>query len=139
MSGRLDEEKDIIDLVLKEFFQLNSTGYTHKRVKEEYDYLTEYYQKKSISEKEVLIADGMVMPMKSKASIPIPIPNPNNNIYDDFTIFWQDLRLKKGSKKNAKMYKRECEGEDPKKLSDLYNKMIELFKINNLALCKYMA
>ena len=123
-QARLDEEKDIIDLVLKEFFQLNSTGYTHKRVKEEYDYLTEYYQKKSISGKRGADsrwngnANG-----KSKASIPIPIPN--NNIYDDFTVFWQELRLKKGSKKNAaKMYKRECECQHPKKLSDSYNKMV---------------
>ena len=46
-QARLDEEKDIIDLVLKEFFQSDSNGFTSKKVLKEYAYLTEKYKVRS--------------------------------------------------------------------------------------------
>ena len=124
---RLDECKDIVNLVLKEFFIEKDNKYTQKRITEEFNYLTKYYEKKSENGKKGAetrwhtTANG-----KTEAPTPIPIPIPKDNIYDSFETFWTALRLKKGSKKYAfKIYKRECSKIEPNKLAETFNKFSE--------------
>lgn len=124
---KLDECRDIVSLVLKEFFIEKDNKYTQKRITEEFTYLTKYYEKKSENGKKGAetrwhtTANG-----KTEAPTPIPIPIPKDNIYDSFETFWTALRLKKGSKKYAfKIFKRECSKIEPVKLAESFNKFSE--------------
>ena len=129
-QARLDEEKDIIDLVLKEFFELNSTGYTSKKVLKEYAYLTEKYKVRSEAgrrgglakaKNNILEVDHATS--KIIAPTPIPTPIPNKILLADFETFWGSLTFKKGSKKLAcQRYCKECREEDPQEIAKLYNK-----------------
>ena len=142
-QARLDEEKDIIDLVLKEFFQSDSNGYTNKKVLKEYAYLTEKYKVRSEAgrrgglakakngtlEKELQNQNDLIDVLTDRASsktiapTPIPTPIPNKILLADFETFWGSLIFKKGSKKLAcQRYCKECREEDPQEIAKLYNK-----------------
>ena len=132
---RSKECEDIVDLVLKEFFLLNSTGYTHKRLVQEHKYLSEKYQIKSDSGKKGAknrwnkSANGETM-----APSPIPSPIPNNNINKTknikkdkeklFDIFWSNITTKKGSKhRSMKLYESLCATLDPIEIANRFNRM----------------
>jgi len=111
--------ENVVDEILKEFFQLNSTGYTHKRIIKEQDYLNDYYEKKSIAGKKGGLAKRDSANSKSLAHIPIPIPIPINTLFE---TFWDNLSIKRGSKKVAEIkYKKECKELDPQELAKVYN------------------
>tara|TARA_R100001079_G_scaffold31002_1_gene15813 strand:+ start:58 stop:834 length:777 start_codon:yes stop_codon:yes gene_type:complete len=118
---RSEECEAIVDLVLKEFFMLNSTGYTHKRLVKEYNYLTAKYKKKSEAGKLGMeIRYGSV---NNKSLTPIPRPRPNNIYIDDFNKFWNLIRIKKGSKKLAQQkFIKECEGQSPEEIAEAFNR-----------------
>ena len=109
--------------ILYEFFIFNkkNNDFTSKRIKQEQDYLNDYYEKKSIAGKKGVQAKRNFATSKTQPHIPIPIPIPIpiNNI---FNIFWSNLTIKKGSKKIAQIkYNKECKGKDPLELAKLYN------------------
>ena len=123
---RSDECKQIVDLVLNEFF--NKTGisentdyWTHKRLKSEHEYLTAKYKKKSEAGKLGMeIRYGSV---SNKSLTPIPRPRPNNIYIDDFNKFWDLLRIKKGSKKLAQQkFLKECQGQSPEEIAQAFNR-----------------
>ena len=123
---RSDECKQIVDLVLNEFF--NKTGisentdyWTHKRLKSEHEYLTAKYKKKSEAGKLGMeIRYGSV---SNKSLTPIPRPRPNNIYIDDFNKFWNLIRIKKGSKKLAQQkFLKECEGQSPEEIAQAFNR-----------------
>ena len=118
---RSKECEAIVDLVLKEFFMLNSTGYTHKRLVKEYNYLTAKYKKKSEAGKLGMeIRYGSV---SNKSLTPIPRPRPNNIYIDEFNKFWDLIRIKKGSKKLAQQkFLKECEGQSPEEIAEAFNR-----------------
>ena len=123
---RSDQCKQIVDLVLNEFF--NKTGisentdyWTHKRLKSEHEYLTAKYKKKSEAGKLGMeIRYGSV---NNKSLTPIPRPRPNNIYIDDFNKFWDLIRIKKGSKKLAQQkFLKECEGQSPEEIAEAFNR-----------------
>jgi len=120
---RLDECRDMVDLVLNEFFilQKDKNTWTHKRLVKEYDYLTAKYKKKSEAGKLGMeIRYGSV---SNKSLTPIPRPIPNNIYIDDFNKFWNLLRIKKGSKKLAQQkFLKECEGQSPEEIAEAFNR-----------------
>jgi uncharacterized protein YdaU (DUF1376 family) len=120
---RLDECRDMVDLVLNEFFilQKDKNTWTHKRLVKEYDYLTAKYKKKSEAGKLGMeIRYGSV---SNKSLTPIPRPRPNNIYIDDFNKFWDLIRIKKGSKKLAQQkFLKECEGQSPEEIAEAFNR-----------------
>ena len=96
-----------VDEVLKEFFILSHTNepnpiavWTHKRLVEEHQYLTDKYKKRSMAGKKGAMirhsANG-----KSLTPNPKPSPKPNN-IYDEhFEELWKKLEIRRGSKFKA--------------------------------------
>ena len=95
-----------VDDILEEFFQIGEIGkdnWKHKRLTAEHKYLTDKYNKKSLSGK--IGANkrwDKSANSKSIAPIPIPSPIPKGNIYSsEFTEFWEKLNIKKGSKFRA--------------------------------------
>ena len=111
--------ENVVDEILKEFFQLNSTGYEHKRIIKEQDYLNDYYEKKSIAGKKGGLAKRDSANSKSMAHIPIPIPIPINTLFE---TFWDNLSIKRGSKKVAEIkYKKQCKDLDPQILAKVFN------------------
>ena len=95
--------------VLQEFFKIenehndrNLNTWTHKRLVEEHQYLTDKYKKRSMAGKKGAMirhsANG-----KSLTPIPNPNPKPNNiNTYDpQFEQLWDSLGRKRGSKFKA--------------------------------------
>ena len=135
---RSDECKQIVDLVLNEFF--NKTGisentdyWTHKRLKSEHEYLTAKYKKKSDAGKLGMEIRYGSVSNKSLTPIPKPIPIPNkynkmeeNGIQLAFTVFWELLNHKRGSKKLAwQRYLRECSEHNPEELAKQFNKYAE--------------
>jgi len=92
-----DTCKDQVNDILDEFFIHNHDGWTHKRLVEEHQYLTDKYKKRSEAGKK-----GGLARSKIKAPIPIPSPIPNINKYDPvFEELWNKLDRKKGSKFKA--------------------------------------
>ena len=92
----------------------------HNRIVTEINYLLDYYSKKSESGKRGVQAKRKFASSESQAPIPIPIPIPTNT--NGFFEFWDNLLIKRGSKKNAeKSYKRECSDFNPLKLAKLFN------------------
>ena len=120
---RLDECRDMVDLVLNEFFilQKDKNTWTHKRLVKEYDYLTAKYKKKSEAGKLGMeIRYGSV---SNKSLTPIPRPRPNNIYIDDFNKFWDLLRIKKGSKKLAQQkFLKECQGQSTEEIAEAFNR-----------------
>ena len=97
-----DDCKKIVDKILNEFFIMEGTDkyancWTHKRLTEERDYLTDYYQKKSNAGRKGAIAKKNFANGKTEPYIPIPIPIPIK-----FNTFWEALKIKRGSKKVVK-------------------------------------
>ena len=120
---RLDECRDMVDLVLNEFFILgkDKNTWTHKRLTAEHEYLTAKYKKKSEAGKLGMeIRYGSV---SNKSLTPIPRPIPNNIYIDDFNKFWDLIRIKKGSKKLAQQkFLKECEGQSPEEIAEAFNR-----------------
>lgn len=111
----------VVREVLEEFFIRgdNRNTWTHKRLSTEMNYLLDYYAKKSESGKRGVEAKRRLALSESKAPIPIPIPIPNNK----FTIFWDNLLIKRGSKKNAeRSFRKYCLDENPIDLAKIFNK-----------------
>ena len=107
--------------ILYEFFIFNkkNNDFTSKRIKQEQDYLNDYYEKRSIAGKKGALAKQNFANGKTKPHIPIPIPIPINKI---FNTFWEALTIKRGSKKVAQVrFAKECKGLDPLLLAKLYN------------------
>ena len=111
--------------ILYEFFIFNkkNNDFTSKRIKQEQDYLNDYYEKKSIAGKKGVQAKRNFATSKTQAPIPIPIPIPIPTNNNGFLEFWKNLTIKRGSKKNAeKSYKKECSDFNPIELAKLFNK-----------------
>ena len=118
--------------VLKEFFYYDSVGtgkFKHKRLEQEFEYLTLYYANKRRSGRVGGLNSTKQTASKMQPPISIPISIPNNNNNSNFEIFWNKLFTKKGSKKIAKIrYLKECEDEDPEKISIIFNSFIKAIK-----------
>ena len=118
--------KETVKKLLQEFF-INTEKiendtidtWVQKRISTEMNYLLDYYAKKSESGKRGVQAKRKFASSESKAPIPIPIPIPKNNTFD---VFWNNLSIKRGSKKNAeRSFRKICQDYDPIELSKLYN------------------
>jgi len=99
--------EEIVLNILLEFFtggdKKDLSKWTHKRLTAEHKYLTDKYNKKSLSGKIGAnkrwdkSANG-----KTMAPIPIPSPIPKGNIYSlSFAKLWDSLNIKRGSKYRA--------------------------------------
>lgn len=92
--------------VLKEFFIIDKKDddfiFTHKRLVEEHQYLTDKYKKRSMAGKK-----GAMIRHSANGKSLTPIPNPNpkpNNKYTyniGFEKLWNLLKIKRGSKFKA--------------------------------------
>jgi uncharacterized protein YdaU (DUF1376 family) len=119
----------IVDLVLGEFFILNSTGYTHKRLVQEHKYLTDKYKKRSEAGRKGGLAKSDNASSKMIAPIPIPKPIPNKNMQSIFEKFWSLLDVKKGSKFLAgKRYATHCAGMEPTDIALAFNRYASTVK-----------
>ena len=126
---RLDECRDIVDLVLDDFFTCKDNKFTQKRLVSEHDYLTRYYQKKSDAGKKGMEIRYGSVNNKTLTPNPISKPIPNNLYIDNFNVFWTLLRIKKGSKKLAQQkYLTHCKDLNPKDIAYAFNKLIEKTK-----------
>ena len=120
---RLDECRDIVDLVLNEFFTEKENKFTQKRLVEEHEYLTRYYQKKSDAGKKGMEIRYSSVSNKTITPNPKPKPIPNKLYIEDFNKFWELIRVKKGSKKLAQQrFLKECEGQSPETIAEAFNK-----------------
>ena len=137
---RSKECESMVDLVLKEFFQLVKSNislenqieipydqWTHKRLTAEHEYLTDKYQRRSSAGKKGAEARYNA---NGKTIAPIPSPNPipnnyNRRDYDEsFEKLWNLLTIKKGSKNRAFRLWLKCNTEMPQleKTAEIYNK-----------------
>ena len=122
---RLDECRDMVDLVLNEFFILgkDKNTWTHKRLTAEHEYLTAKYKDRSEAGRKGGLAKSENASSKMLAPIPKPIPIPNKQLMVAFEEFWSLLHYKKGSKKLASQrYLKECRDSDPKVIAESFNK-----------------
>ena len=121
---RLDECKDLVDLVLSEFFILSKDKktWTHKRLTAEHEYLTAKYKDRSEAGRKGGLAKSENASSKFIAPIPIPKPIPNKQLIVAFEEFWSLLYYKKGSKKLAQQrYTKECKDLNPKDVASQFN------------------
>jgi len=101
---KTEECKLNVDEVLGEFFKVNpkENTWTHKRLIQEHEYLTDKYKRRSEAGQKGGRARVENASSKNQAPIPIPKPIPNNNIYDEsFERLWKGLTIKRGSKFKA--------------------------------------
>jgi len=122
---RLDECRDMVDLVLNEFFILgkDKNTWTHKRLTAEHEYLTAKYKARSEAGRKGGLAKSDNASSKMLAPIPIPNPIPNKQLMVAFEEFWSLLHYKKGSKKLASQrYLKECKESDPKVIAEIFNR-----------------
>ena len=87
--------------ILNEFFiEGKKDSWTHKRLVEEHQYLTDKYKKRSMAGKK---GARIRHSANGKSLTPIPNPNPKpNNIYDEhFEELWKKLEIRRGSKFKA--------------------------------------
>ena len=87
--------------ILNEFFiEGKKDSWTHKRLVEEHQYLTDKYKKRSMAGKK-----GAMIRHSANGKSLTPNPNPNpkpNNIYDEhFEELWKKLEIRRGSKFKA--------------------------------------
>ena len=87
--------------VLSEFFIAEEDNkWTHKRLVQEHEYLTDKYKKRSMAGKK-----GAMIRHSANGKSLTPNPNPNpkpNNIYDEhFEELWKKLEIRRGSKFKA--------------------------------------
>jgi len=121
---RLDECRDMVDLVLNEFFILSEDKktWTHKRLTAEHEYLTAKYKDRSEAGRKGGLAKSENASSKIIAPIPIPKPIPNKQLLVAFEEFWSLLYYKKGSKKLAQQrYLKECKDLNPKDVAAQFN------------------
>jgi len=118
-----------VDDILEEFFQIGEIGkdsWTHKRLVQEHEYLTDKYQRKSRAGKKGAearySANSNIM-----APIPKPMPIPTNKYDQSFEILWKALECKRGSKFKAyKLWQKLGEElPDDSTIINIYNKQIE--------------
>jgi len=124
--------------VLTEFFILNKKEedftFTHKRLVQEHNYLTDKYKKRSEAGRKGGLATqnqakAYFASSKIKAPIPIPSPIPNKNIQDNFEQFWSLLSNKKGSKFLAsKKYALQCADMIPEEVATTFNRYASTVK-----------
>ena len=126
-----------VDNTLKEFFKLSHTDdpnpiaiWTHKRLVQEHEYLTEKYKRRSSAGKKGGLARVENASSKNQAPIPIPKPIPNNNIYDPlFENLWSLLSKKRGSKFKAhEIWLKHFDvisGHSEEQLAKIYNSQIK--------------
>ena len=126
-----------VDNILKEFFKLSYTDetnpvavWTHKRLVQEHEYLTEKYKRRSSAGKKGGLARVENASSKNQAPIPIPKPIPNNNIYDPiFENLWSLLVKKRGSKFKAhEIWLKHFDvisGHSEEQLAKIYNNQIK--------------
>tara|TARA_R100000329_G_scaffold69925_3_gene61159 strand:- start:1345 stop:2154 length:810 start_codon:yes stop_codon:yes gene_type:complete len=107
-----DDCKKKVDDILEEFFTIeieikfsqseDVNCWTHKRLVQEHQYLTDKYKKRSMAGKK---GASIRHSANGKTLTPIPNPNPNPNnkyIYSDtFEQLWSLLKIKRGSKFKA--------------------------------------
>ena len=90
--------------VLREFFIVDKKNddfiFTHKRLVQEHEYLTDKYKKRSMAGKK-----GAMIRHSANGKSLTPNPNPNpkpNKIYDEhFEELWKKLEIRRGSKFKA--------------------------------------
>ena len=125
-----------VDDILNEFFKkdLNMDTqeviWTHKRLVQEHQYLTEKYKRRSSAGKKGGLARVENASSKNQAPIPIPKPIPNNNIYDPiFENLWSLLVKKRGSKFKAhEIWLKHFDvisGHSEEQLAKIYNNQIK--------------
>lgn len=123
----------LVENVLKEFFvsenSLNDSEnllrYSHKRINQELEYLTDYYEQKSYAGRKSAEVRSS-QSNETATPIPIPIPIPSINI---FNSFWSNISIKRGSKKLAKIkFDKECKGLNPITVAKLYNDFTSTIK-----------
>ena len=123
---RLDECRDMVDLVLNEFFILgkDKNTWTHKRLTAEHEYLTAKYKDRSEAGRKGGLAKSENATSKIIAPIPIPKPIPNKNIYDQsFEELWNSLNIKRGAKFTAyKIFQKISEETHNINIAEIYNK-----------------
>jgi uncharacterized protein YdaU (DUF1376 family) len=97
-----------VDDILNEFFikdlkmDTQEVVWTHKRLVQEHEYLSDKYKRRSEAGKKGGLAKRDNAISKNVPPIPKPNPIPNNNIYDQsFEQLWKDLKIKRGSKFKA--------------------------------------
>ena len=128
---RLDECRDMVDLVLNEFFILgkDKNTWTHKRLTAEHEYLTAKYKDRSEAGRKGGLAKSDNASSKFIAPIPIPKPIPNKNMQSIFEKFWSLLDVKKGSKFLAgKRYATHCAGMEPTDIALAFNRYASTVK-----------
>ena len=102
----------------------NLECWTHKRLVEEHEYLTNKYNKRSEAGKKGMESRYNGVNNKTITPIPNPNPIPNKNIYDQpFEELWNLLNIKKGAKYKAFKVWQKCNTEMPEneKTSEIYN------------------
>ncbi len=133
-----EEEEFGVDCILEEFFKYHidesstkstEPGWTHKRLVQEHEYLTDKYKKRSEAGKKGGLAKRDNATSKNVAPIPSPSPIPKNSIYDqDFEYLWSLLHKKKGSKYKAYGYWLKLDNSINLSIEDfarIYNKQIK--------------
>ena len=101
---KTEECKLNVDEVLGEFFKVNpkENTWTHKRLIQEHEYLTDKYKRRSEAGQKGGRARVENALSKTQAPIPSPKPIPINKIYDQsFERLWKGLTIKRGSKFKA--------------------------------------
>ena len=130
-----DDCKKKVDDILEEFFTIeiaikfskseDVNCWTHKRLVQEHEYLTDKYKKRSIAGKKGADAKWTANG-KTMTPIPIPKPIPNNKYSSIFEDLWKGLIIKRGSKWKAyQTFTKVCD-DMPKKetIIDIYNKQM---------------
>ena len=127
----IDDNCEIdVDKLLKEFFICgdDKNSWTHKRLVEEHEYLTNKYNKRSEAGKRGMESRYNGVNNKTITPIPNPNPIPNKNIkinYEDtFAKLWKLLIIKRGSKNKAfKLWQKHyTEMPEIEKTAEIYNK-----------------
>lgn len=134
---RSEECEFEVDKILKEFFKLSHTDepnpvaiWTHKRLVQEHQYLSEKYKRKSNAGKKGMEIRYSSVNNKTITPIPNPIPIPNKNkngYHESFETLWKSLKVKRGSKFKAYKLWQKLENDMPDidQTSFVYNKQTQ--------------
>tara|TARA_B100001939_G_scaffold346540_1_gene365559 strand:- start:1493 stop:2254 length:762 start_codon:yes stop_codon:yes gene_type:complete len=113
-----------VDYILQEFFKCEDgqDSWTHKRLRQEHEYLTSKYKERSKAGRK-----GGLARSKIEAPIPIPNPIPNNKYDESFETLWSKLDVKKGSKWKAYQFFQKMNNEMPdlEHTAQIYNIQIK--------------
>jgi uncharacterized protein YdaU (DUF1376 family) len=139
---RSEECEFEVDKILKEFFKLHHTDepnpiaiWTHKRLVQEHQYLSEKYKRKSNAGKKGMEIRYSSVNNKTITPIPNPIPIPNKNkdgYHESFETLWKSLKVKRGSKFKAYKLWQKLENDMPDidQTSFVYNKQTQNIEQN---------